>query len=178
MPNTCSICRRKDVADIDRDILAGVPFNALHEKYGASVGALHRHSVHLKQELNIKPALQIGDMETAVSRVRELEARADKLYKDSVKSGDRLNSLRALKEMREVVELCAKLTGELNQQQTVVHQHLHVTPEWAALRSVMLQALQPYPEARAALVAALEGSRALEGPAPIGEAPEVNDAGE
>lgn len=169
MARSCSICAREDVEQIDRDILAGVSFPTLHERYGASVGALHRHSVHLKQELDIKPVLQIGDMETAVSRVRELEARADKLYKDSVKSGDRLNTVRALKEMREIVELCAKLTGELNQQQTVVHQHLHVTPEWAALRSVMLRALQPYPEARAALIEALEGAQAFTGePALIG----------
>ena len=81
-------------------------------------------------------------------------------YRSAVQANDRLNTARALKELREILSLYARLTGELSAQQNVVHQHLHITPEWASLRSVMLNALQPYPEARAALVAALEGAEA------------------
>ena len=40
MARTCSICARDDVEIINRDLFAGVPFEQLHEKYGASVGAL------------------------------------------------------------------------------------------------------------------------------------------
>jgi hypothetical protein len=32
-----------------------------------------------------------------------------------------------------------------------------ISPEWASLRSVMLRALLPYPDARKAVVEALEG---------------------
>lgn len=162
MSRSCSICAREDVEEINRDLFAGVlTFKQIHQKYKASVGALHRHKEHTKTQLMQTQSIDVTDSSGIMARVLELEARADKLYKDSVKNKDRLNASRALKELREILQLCARLTGELNTQQQVIHQHLHVTPEWARLRAVMLQALQPYPEARAALVMALESAQAL-----------------
>lgn len=161
MPRNCSICAREDVEQINRDICAGVPFERLHEKYSASVGALHRHKTHLMSQIMAAQPVDISDPSSVMRRVQELEQRADGLYKAAVKKGDLLNTGRALKELREITALYARLTGELNTQQQVIHQHLHVTPEWAVLRSTMLQALAPYPEARAALITALEGAQAL-----------------
>ena len=162
MAKACSICAREDVEEINRDLFSGLlTFQQMHEKYHVSVGALHRHKVHTQTQLMEAQAVDMVDPSSVMERVRDMEARADKLYRDSVKGNDRLNAIRALKELREIVQLCAKLTGELNTQQQVIHQHLHVTPEWTRLRAVMLQALQPYPEARAALVAALESTQAL-----------------
>lgn len=49
-------------------------------------------------------------------------------------------------------ELIAKLLGELKDQPTI---NLTVAPEWLQIRSTLLVALGPYPEARQAVVAAL-----------------------
>lgn len=161
MPRNCSICAREEVEQINRDIALGVSFERLHEKYGASVGALHRHKTHMMTQLVTAQGVDVSDPSSVMQRIQELEQRADSLYKAAVKKGDLLNTGRALKELREITALYARLTGELNTQQQVIHQHLHVTPEWVFLRSVMLKALAPYPEARTALVTALEGAQAL-----------------
>ena len=62
---------------------------------------------------------------------------------NAVSKKDLLNAGRFLKEMREIVALYAKLTGELNTAASVVHQHVHINPEWVALRQTMLSALAP-----------------------------------
>lgn len=92
----------------------------------------------------------------------ELERRADSLYWEAMRNDDRLNAIRALKEYRETVSLYAKLTGELTKQAQVVHNHLHVNPEWVSLRQTMLAALAPYPEARAALIDAIRSAEQVE----------------
>jgi hypothetical protein len=61
-------------------------------------------------------------------------------------------------------ELLAKLLGDLQQEGTV---NLTVSPEWATVRSALLVALAPYPEAR---VAVSDRLVALEGGAPSARA--------
>ena len=158
MPRGCSICARPDVEQIDRDYRAGATFKTLHEQYGASVGALHRHTQHLKAQEAVLTGEVVSDMEPTAEALKMLYKRANELYNESKKKGDRLNAVRALKETRDILELTMKVTGELNNRPQIIHNHLHVSPEWAHLRAVMLQALQPYPEARRALVEALEGA--------------------
>ena len=158
MPRGCSICARTDVEQIDADYRAGMSFNALHEKYHASVGALHRHTQHLKAQEAPLIGSVTADMEPTAAALKVLYQRANELYKECKKEGDRLNAVRALKETRDILELTMKVTGELNNHPQIIHNHLHVSPEWTQLRAVMLGALQPYPEARRALVEALEGA--------------------
>ena len=50
------------------------------------------------------------------------------------------------------LELLARLTKQLDERPVV---NLWLAPEWLALRTALLAALQPYPEARASVVAAL-----------------------
>ena len=59
-------------------------------------------------------------------------------------------------EWRKQVELLAKLSGELQQEGTV---NLHLNPEWVELRTVIVQALDPYPEAKTAIVRAIAARR-------------------
>lgn len=159
MARNCSVCMHPKVEAINLALLSGsLPLRRIADKYGVSVGAVHRHKQHiqpLKEEV-----IEVSDPSAVMRQIQELNQRADLLYRSAVQANDRLNTVRALKELREILSLYARLTGELSAQQNVVHQHLHITPEWASLRSVMLNALQPYPEARAALVAALEGAEA------------------
>ena len=65
--------------------------------------------------------------------------------------------LRTAAQLRPSIELLAKLLGELDERPQL---NLTVAPEWLAVRSALLEALGPYPEARAAVarrLVALEG---------------------
>ena len=158
--STCSICKREDIEKINRDLFSGrYTQQQVAEKYHVTPSTLCRHKAHTKTQLIQAGEATASDQMTAIQRVSELDDRAEKLYQACLKKGDNLNAIRAIKEMRELVSLAARLSGELNQ--NVIHNHLHISPEWTVLRAAILQALQPYPEAKAALLAALRNQNAL-----------------
>ena len=60
--------------------------------------------------------------------------------------------LKAAAQLRPSIELLAKLVGELDERPTI---NIALSPEWQATRTRLVAALGPYPDARAAVVAAL-----------------------
>lgn len=154
--NKCSICSRDDCQQITEDILGGVTYRKIQEKYGCSIGAIHRHKQHsVIQPVPVLSEIDVTNQMQVMYRIDELNRRADQIYKASLKQDDRLNALRALRELREILELYSKLTGELSTQ--AIHQHLHITasPEWETLRHKILEALAPYADARMAVIRAI-----------------------
>lgn len=61
--------------------------------------------------------------------------------------------LRAVREARENIRLLAELRGELDRSTTL---NLYVNPEWRALKALLVEALGTYPDARAAVVRAIQ----------------------
>jgi len=159
MAKKCSVCEHEQVERINLELMHGTSLRKVAKEFGVSSSALHRHkSEHVKGVEEISSALPV----ISVEKVMELERRADSLYWEAMRNDDRLNAIRALKEYRETVSLYAKLTGELTKQAQVVHNHLHVNPEWVSLRQTMLAALAPYPEARTALINAIRNAEQAE----------------
>ena len=60
--------------------------------------------------------------------------------------------MKAIARAEKQIELEGRLIGELSEGQTI---NILVAPEWLNLRVVILRALEPYPEARIALAAAI-----------------------
>lgn len=157
MPRKCSVCEHSSSEQITLDLLGGVSLRNVAKKYKLSLSAVQRHKQHIAKQMPVTEGVDVAEPLSVMRRVKELDNRADELYREAMENHDRLNAVRALKELREITALYAKLTGELNAQAQVVHQHLHITPEWISLRQTMLTALAPYPEARAALIEAIGG---------------------
>ena len=61
-------------------------------------------------------------------------------------------ALKAVDRVQRQLELQAKLLGDLDERPVV---NILVAPQWIAVRSRLMRALEPYPEARAATAAAL-----------------------
>jgi hypothetical protein len=59
-----------------------------------------------------------------------------------------------IREMRNNLELVGEITKELNRTPTL---NLHLSPEWLELRTVIVTALEPHPDARGAVLRAIEG---------------------
>ena len=69
------------------------------------------------------------------------------------KSDPRYLFLKTAGHLQGQLELIAKLRGELQEQTTV---HVLIThPEWLTLRTAVLNALEPYPDARNAVTRAI-----------------------
>ena len=160
MAKTCTVCKHVDAESITLELLRGEPVRKVGDKYGFSPSAIQRHKGHIPKRLPAEIAEQeVVEIKTALLQMRELERRADLIYRQAAIDSEPKLALQCLKEMREIASVYARITGELSKQSTVTHQHVHLhqSPEWVSMRSAMLAALQPYPDAREALIRALGG---------------------
>lgn len=85
--------------------------------------------------------------------MRDLQTRTLNILDAAEQSGDLRTALGAIREARGNLELLGKLAGELQAGQVV---NILVSPQWVTLRSVILESLEPFPEARLAVASALE----------------------
>jgi hypothetical protein len=95
---------------------------------------------------------EVRQADTLLAKVVTLEADAKRLQGLAEDAGDFKTALQAIRELVRIIELQARLIGELDDSPTV---NVLVLPEWQALRGVLFQALAPYPDTRAAVATAL-----------------------
>lgn len=82
-------------------------------------------------------------------------------FLDKAEAADNALEFRAVAaEWRKQLELIAKLQGELAQEGTIT---IVNNPEWVELRTVIVQALLPHPEAREDVLRAIRAARGGDG---------------
>jgi hypothetical protein len=172
----CGACQHPKRAALDAAIVAGDSLRMLAARFGISKSTLHRHKTqHLLEAIAYEgPAAGPevwGDL--LAKRIEALGDRAERLFgkaEDVMRRAERrrdgrtvLSAIKAasgvLGELRGALELNAKLAGQLRDGMTV---NVLVMPEWQRLRGAILAAVEPFPEARAAMVKALEVGSAHE----------------
>jgi hypothetical protein len=105
----------------------------------------HRKS-HLPAELiQAQEAQAVAQADDLLAQVVSLKDKALKILGQAETEGDLRTALAAIRETRSTLELLARLLGELREQTTV---NVLVSPEWVQLRTTILTALEPFPEAR------------------------------
>jgi len=171
MSRRCTICDHADRAAIDEALINNGPYRTITDRYGISKTALIRHkqshipellsksqeiqsqkAAALVEIVEEKEAQEAGQADGLVSQLKELMARTERIFSKAEESGDLRTALSAVKEGRGNLELLGKLLGELQDGATL---NLYVNPVWIDLRAVILTALEPYPEAKGALIDAL-----------------------
>jgi predicted RNase H-like nuclease (RuvC/YqgF family) len=150
---TCSTCRRTDRERIDAAIVTGTPLRAIARQFETSKDAVHRHSDHVVARVaTAHEARETASATTLLAKAAELESKARHLLEKSEQRGQLGTSVAALRELRQIVELLARISGELESGVTV---NLFASAEYGMLQRRMLQALEPFPEARTAVARAL-----------------------
>ena len=116
MPRTCTICLHPDRSSIDQDLIARVAFRHIAVRTGTSTGALQRHkSEHLPLSLRkAHDAEEIAQADTLLDQIRELQTRAMRILATAEEAGDLRTALAAIGQARSVLELQAKVTGEMD----------------------------------------------------------------
>jgi len=154
MAQRCKVCSHTKLKEINTQLVKGATLEMLSQKYNVTISALYRHKQnHIPVQLaKAQEAKAVTAADTLLGRIGELDARADDVYTRALEDDNLAAAIGAIKELRAILELYAKLTGELQTQNvnTII-----VMPEWVKLRSAILCALQAYPEARQAVVEAL-----------------------
>jgi hypothetical protein len=141
-------------------LVNGKPFRNIAERFGTSASALTRHKAeHIPAAMaQARSAAEVAQADGLVDQLVRLRADARRIEEKAEETGDLRTALMGIRELVRILELTAKLVGELDERPQV---NVLVAPEWLAVRSVLLEALRPYPDARqavAARLAALEPS--------------------
>ncbi len=158
MSRSCTVCAHPRREEIDRALVEGVSAAEISGRY-RTVGerAVRRHrSNHPPAKLVMaEKAAQVAEADDLLEQVGDLQRRALAILDKAEEVGELKTALSAIRETRGNLELLAKLLGELDERPVV---NLNVSPEWLELRTVIVTALGPHPEALGAVVGALEGA--------------------
>ena len=157
MPRRCTVCDHPDSHSIDGALVTGAPYRSVAKRFGLSESAVYRHKTehlptHLLKAREVEEAARADDL---LDQVSNLQAHALGILERAEKAGDLRTALAAISQARGNLELLGKLAGELDERPVV---NLNVSPEWLELRAVIVGALEPYSEARGAVLRAIEGS--------------------
>ena len=157
MARTCTVCSHPEKEEIARLLVRGDSIAGIARDFAVSEDALKRHfDNHVPKTLAASPsAKEITDADKLLSEIEEVKNRALRLLDKAENAQDTRvygPPSQYLKEFREYVRLMAELSGKLAAQpQITIINH----PQWIELRTVIIEALDPYPDAKAAVVRAI-----------------------
>ena len=160
MPRVCTVCQHPERTAIDQALVAGESNRRIASRCDVSEIAVRRHKAeHLpRQVAQAHAAAEVAHADDLLAQVKALRTKALSILLQAEQSGDYRTALLGVREARACLELLLEVEGELDRRPTV---NVLVSPEWLALRTALLTALGPYPDARAAVAARL---RMLENP--------------
>lgn len=176
MGRKCTVCTHEKRQQIDKALVTGATHREVSERFRLSPSAVYRHktghlparlkrafeatetrkAVELVQHQSEERAKEVGQAIDVAAQLRAINAACLEILQKSRASEKHSISLGAVDRIHRQLELQAKLLGELQEQGPQVN--VLVAPEWCEVRLTVLQALQPYPEARAAVAEVLEGA--------------------
>lgn len=108
----------------------------------------------LKEKAADSMAAKLENAASFLDQLREVRRKAADLLDRAEKSQDLKAAGVFIRELREQVRLWAELEGKLASQPQIT---IINNPEWIELRGMIIAALDPYPEAKEALVNAIRG---------------------
>jgi hypothetical protein len=121
MARTCTICSHPRRDGMDRMLLRGEQLNSVARRFSVSPDAVFRHRKHM-QVVMAKAATVIEQKDVAygsalMAEIGRIRADAERLQIESERRQDVRGALRAIHERLAVVELEAKLSGQIDTSQ-------------------------------------------------------------
>jgi hypothetical protein len=156
MPRTCTVCSHPNRDDIeDAVVIRSQGKRRIAAQHGVTEQALRRHiREHLPALLALaRDAERAARADSLLDRIEALQARTLAILEATEETEDHRVALAAIREARGNLELIGEVTKELDRTPTL---NLHLNPEYIEARTIIIQALEPFPEAREAVVGALE----------------------
>ena len=117
MPRTCTVCTHDERAEIDQALLSWEPFRNIAARFGMSTSALVRHK---RQDIpaalaKAKQAADDVQADTLFDRLKGLAAEAKAILEEARASGNHSVALQAIGRAEKLLELEARLLGQLNE---------------------------------------------------------------
>ena len=152
---SCKVCNHPDVDAINVKLISGLSGRDIGEMYGLHYkGILNHKKKHLPQQLIKAKSLQEESAaDDLLARVEDLYGKAMLLIEKADSDQKWTAATGAIKESRQCLELLAKLIGTIKTGHTV---NIIYNQEFIQARTAIYTALLPYPDARQAVITALE----------------------
>lgn len=153
MAQVCTICSHSERAAIEAAIVSGTANRRIAAQYGIVETSIRRHAAtHLPESIQqsqaAKEEAQALDVVKQLQEINQITRDILREARDKKKNGI---ALFAIDRVMKQLELQAKLLGAIDSPQI----NVYMAPEWAVIRSTLVQALTPYSDARVAVAAAL-----------------------
>lgn len=150
----CTICHHPERSAIDRAIVSGGEANRIiASRYGLSKDAVRRHSlVHVRPAL-ARVAAQRSDRRAVslLDRVESVISEVQEIVAEARVAGAAGLRLQAIDRLERLLRLPGQVSGELKPDGQIQVVNLMSSPDWLAMRSQLMAAL----EAREAVARAL-----------------------
>jgi hypothetical protein len=122
MPRKCTICVDNRRQDIEQAMLAGGSYRNVAQRFAVSRDAIVRHRHHLPAVLARAQELkEIAHGDSLLAQLRDLLSEAQRLKAIAEEAGDYRAALAAVRELCRIVELMAKLSGELESETKILN---------------------------------------------------------
>jgi hypothetical protein len=157
------VCHHRARDRINADILRGAPLQVIADDTGLTRSALQRHAVsHVSAQL--AKAHDAAEVVSATRLVDEIQAIKDRVMR-LLDRAERKRDLRAsaafIREWRKTAELLAKISGELQSGATTNI----LIADFERARALIVATLERFPDARVAVLQALNDGDAQNGSA-------------
>ncbi len=155
MPRSCTVCEHPEREEIDRALVGGASNRSAASLYDVSEAAVRRHRTnHLPAKMVMaENAAEVADADNLLDQVGDLQRRTMAVLAAAEVSREHRTALAAIREARGNLELIGEVTKELNRVPTL---NLSLHPQYIEARTLIVEALDPYPQAKEAVVRALE----------------------
>ncbi len=157
MGNKCKTCAHPRRGDIDRDLVAGIALRTIAAEYGVSHVALGRHfrNGHITSQMQEQyHAEGLIEREEITAQVKDLQRLLHSFLREANDSKEVRDVLLLTREIRALIELLGKLLGRFPKEPEI---NILVNPTWISLKQEIFQALEPFPDAKTAVFAAIAG---------------------
>jgi hypothetical protein len=158
MARICTVCHHPKRAEIDRALVGGMPALQVADQYRLARSSLQRHQAsHLVEKMakaaKSREAREVVEAVALVEVAREMLAKLQRLAENAERDKDIRGAVSAIGKIPDFLRILGEIEGRLQAHGVV---NVTVMPEWSAIRTAILSALQPYPEAADAVALALE----------------------
>ncbi len=157
MPRACTVCEHPSRGAMDKALAGGASNRSVASLYDVSEASVRRHKGKHLPAL-VPKAQEKEDVREALDVMRQLKAinaASLAILKDAREQGKQGTALQAIDRIHKQIELQAKLLGELDDRPQI---NVLVSPEWLQLRATIVTALEAHPQARGAVLRAVEGA--------------------
>lgn len=113
MAKRCSICVSPKLTRVDQMILRGETLAEISRKHGFSQDSVGRHRRHMRLAMKSAADLQAGYGASLLDQIQHVKAEVEALANEAAHRRDTSGALKALREQLRILELEARLSGQL-----------------------------------------------------------------